>query len=397
MTAVLDQAPVVAPRPDDPDVIQAVGQMLGQTPLRIDVERIHFPGKRPVQMALRAQMPDGAAPLVWAEYRPEAPHEAAQQARASLRKSRNGQKSGLGTASVLVAGGTGLVLRSSGLDERLPGLRLLYDAAFARAMLRDLLGEDPGPVATQLVAHRLGKRAVLRMDTDLRTLYVRLRAIKSPEGLTRQTLHQRLWAQLAPSSALQIPEPIGTLPAVGASFFGVLDGRPADFGVQDSEAIARALAALQRSAVARLPIHSGADEARLLADWLNRCRQWRPALARRIEPGLRRVQDALAHLDRSPAPCHRDLHEKQILIGAGGAGFLDFDTLCLSHPSLDAGNLLAHLFFAGIDEAPLRNQLEDSDLDLWRRAALFRLCMIYAFTTQPDAVLDRLITETTEC
>lgn len=75
------------------------------------------------------------------------------------------------------------------------------------------------------------------------------------------------------------------------------------------------------------------------------------------------------------------------------AGFLDFDTLCLSDPALDPGNLLAHLFLAGIDEVPLRAAFDGPGIGLWRRAALFRLALIYAATSTPDAALHRLLEE----
>ncbi|MGH2949349.1 MAG: phosphotransferase family protein, partial [Solirubrobacteraceae bacterium] len=45
-----------------------------------------------------------------------------------------------------------------------------------------------------------------------------------------------------------------------------------------------------------------------------------------------------------PAPLHRDLHDKQVLVDPhGGVGLLDFDTLATGDPALDVGNLLAHL------------------------------------------------------
>jgi len=142
-----------------------------------------------------------------------------------------------------------------------------------------------------------------------------------------------------------------------------------------------------------LPVHSGADEARILSDWLARCRRWRPDIADRVAAPVAQVSAALAQSEAAPHPCHRDLHEKQILIHDGVAGLLDFDTLCLSDPALDGGNLLAHLFLAGLDERPLRAHLTQRGIALWRRAALLRLAMIYAFTAMPDATLDRLIEE----
>ena len=393
MTGADDTAPAFLSAWQSPPVLEAVDRMLGERPDRIVLERTHFPGKRSVQLVFSARMPDGGAHPILAEHCPEDPQGHADCARASLAKSRNGQKAALDDSSVLVAEGTGLVLRRQGLDERLPGLRLLHDPAFARTALRAISGRDPGPLVTDLVAHRLGKRAVLRLTTAEAVVYVRLRAIKSDDGNARFARHRALWNSLSGRSDLRIPEPLGTMPGIGASFFGALPGHPPDFEAPDSAAIARAIGALQASDAAGLPLHTGAREARILSEWLDRCRRWRPDLAHRIEGPLAETLARLATADAAPRPCHRDLHEKQILVSDGVAGLLDFDTLCLSDPALDAGNLLAHLFFRGLDEAPLRARLDAPGLGLWRRAALLRLAMIYAFTSAADAALHRLIEE----
>ena len=374
-------------------VQDAVARMCGARPVSISLERTHFPGKRPVQFVLQVQLPGGWRRTVLAESCAEDPHGHAASVRASLSKSRHGQKAGLGPNAVEVAADEGLVLRRPGLDERLPGLRLLHDRDFARKALGAALGRDLGPVEPQLVAHRLGKRAVLRVSGEGLEVYVRLRVIKGSEGDTRLSRHQDLWRCLGGCADLRIPEPLGALPDIGAAVFGVLPGVPADFMARDSAAIGRAIAALQALDPEGLPVHAGADEARLLSDWLERCNRFRPDVSRRIWRPLIETMGALADLRTAPLPCHRDLHEKQILIADGAAGLLDFDTLCLSDPALDGGNLLAHLFLAGFDEAPLRGQLGMANLGLWRRAALLRLAMIYAFTSTPQAVLDRLIEE----
>lgn len=393
MTLALETAPPFLRALQGPAVREAAARMLGQAPVRLRLDRTHFPGRRPVQMALAALMPDGRSLPLLAEHCPEDPQIHAARVRASLGKSRNGQKAGLCGAAILVAEGTGLVLRRPGLDERLPGLRLLHDGAFARGFLADILGRDPGPVVVDLVAHRLGKRAVLRLRTADGPLYVRLRATKSAEDTGRLARHDDLWRRLSAGAGLRIPEPLGARPGLGASVLAELPGAPPEFGAADGAAIARAIGALQATEMPDLPVHRGADEARLLKDWMQRCRHWRPDLARRIDAPLAATLAALAEAKAPPRPCHRDLHERQILVAEGVAGFLDLDTLCLADPALDAGNLLAHLFLAGLDETPLRARLDAPGLGLWRRAALLRLAMIHAFTSMPAGTLDRLIAE----
>ncbi|MCR9156186.1 MAG: aminoglycoside phosphotransferase family protein [Rhodobacteraceae bacterium] len=393
MNVLSQKAPSFLDAWQSPQTLAAVSEMLGTSPRRLELERTHFPGKRPVQLVLRAIMPDGKYRSILAEQCPNDPGEHADHARTSLSKSRNGQKLGLDDYAIQVVKGSDLILRRPGLDERLPGLRLLHDPAFARRTYQVLFARDPGAVAVDLVAHRLGKRAVLRMMSPDTVFYVRLRAIKSNEGQDRLVLHQKLWRCLAGQSGLSIPAPLGAMPEIGASFFGMLPGCPPDFGSSDSAAAARAISALQALEPPELPVHRGVDEARILSEWLQRCHRWRPKLGSKIAPMVAQVNAELKNVNRPFLPCHRDLHEKQILISDGVAGLLDFDTLCLSDPALDAGNLLAHLFFAGVDEAPLRSHLAESGITLWRRAALLRLAMIYAFTSTPTMALDRLIFE----
>lgn len=393
MTGVIEIEPGFLRSWQSEAVREAIGRMIGGIPSRIELARTHFPGSRPVQMVLSAHRPDGHVRTILAEHVPHDPAGHADRVRASLSKSRNGQKQGLLPGAVVVPDGSGLVLRRPGLDERLPGLRLLHDPGFGREVLSEVLGQDPGPVLAELAAHRLGKRAVLRMSFSGGAVYVRLRPIKSGLADPRLARHRALWSAVSDGAALGIPVPLGEVAGLGASAFSVLPGEPPDFGSAHGAAIARAIEAMQGLAPGGLPVHSGADEARLLLDWLDRCHRWRKDVAKRLEGPLAATIAQLAATSSALVPCHRDLHEKQILISGTGAGFLDFDTLCLSDPGLDPGNLLAHLFFAGIDEAPLRRRLDQPGIPLWRRAALFRLAMIQAFTFLPEHSLDRLIEE----
>jgi hypothetical protein len=371
----------------------AISEMLGVMPVTVTVERMHFPNGKPVQSVLCAVLPDGQRETVFAEHCPVDPTSHAKSIRASLSKSRNGQKEGLDKVAVVAAADAGLVLRRTGLDERLPGLRLLHDASFARHAMQSVLGRDVGPVVTELVAHRLGKRAVLRLRGAGLDVFVRLRPIKSGDGASRLRTHRALWNSLSGQADLRVPKPLGALPECGAALFGVLPGGPADLENTDVNAVARALDVLQSLDPANLRVHSGTDEARILWHWMERCEGRRPELARRIAPGLSRLMKILDETASPLRPCHRDLHEKQILVSGGVAGLLDFDTLCLSDPALDIGNLLAHMFFAGQEETRLRAACNLPRVGLWRRAALYRLAMIYAVTSTSDAVLDRLIAE----
>ncbi len=383
---------------------ESLAAHLGEAPLGLVLERTHFPGHRPVQFQFRARMRDGQQRIVLAEHVPDDPEGHARQEAASLRKRRNGQREGLAATPVVADPARGLVLRGPGLDARLPGLRLLHDAGFAREVLAALLGRDPGPVRVTLAAHRLGRRAVLRLDLGARVLYARLRTVKCGEAAARAHRHLALWRALADAPVLRIPEPLGQVETLGLSLISALPGQaPAAFDPAAGARIGAAIAALQALPVSDLPRHQGTDEAALLGQWLARTAATFPDLA----VALRRpVADVSARLAAAGplAPCHRDLHEKQLRATRSRIGVLDFDTLCLGDPALDAGNYQAHLVLAGLigrthtaaAAAALAGTLPRRarpGLWPWRRAALLRLAMIHAFTGMSDAVLGSLLRE----
>lgn len=374
--------------------VPGVAALLGEAPLSLRLDRVHFPRKRPPQLQLTATLPLGLSLPVLAEYCPGDAEAHAAKAAVSLAKSRNGQRAGLRRAGPVADARTGLVLRLPGLDERLPGLRLLHEPGAARAAVTRLTGRDPGPLRVRLMAHRLGKRAVLQLIAREGALYARLRPVKSGDGQSRYARHAALWQALGPGAPLAVPDPLGEDPALGLSLFSALPGTPPDFEAPaTAPTLAAALERLQGLALPGLPVHDGASEARLLAEWHARVAQHFPGQARALTPALDEISQRLAASAAPLRPSHRDLHEKQILIAGGCAGLLDFDTLSLADPALDGGNLLAHLFMAGLPERPFRRALARPGIGLWRRAALLRLAMIYAFTSTPGPVLARLSQE----
>lgn len=372
----------------------AVARFAGDPGGRVTLDRVHFPSRRPIQLQYAVRAGGGETRTVLAEYCPGDTDARARAARESLAKSRNGQRAGLTPGAIVPDTGTGLLLRRPGLDERLPGLRLLHDPAAARAVVADLTGRDPGPVHVALVAHRLGKRAVLRIDGPAKAIYARLHAVKSGAGFSRLARHRLLWDALGDSGALRLPEPLGEDPALGLSLFSALPGQAPDLGRStDAAQVAHALAELRRAAPGDLPLHRGEDEAALLHTWLDRCTTHRREAARLLSDSLSRVADRLCVQVVEPAVCHRDLHDKQVLIENGVAGLLDFDTACRADPALDPGNLMAHLFLARVPETAARAVMNIPGITLWRRAALLRLALIYAFTTMPGADWFRLAQE----
>lgn len=362
------------------------------------VDRVHFPGGKPVQLLIRAQGEDGQSRLVLGEWVGEAAAALAEAEVLRLAKPRRGQG---GDGTVVADPAQGLVLRRPGFDTRLPGLRLLHDPEWAAARLA-ALGVDPAATVT-LVAHRLGKRAVLRISGAAGTQYARLRPVTSTSGREAYDRHLALWQG---ARDLAIPQPLAWDGEIGVALFAALPGAAPVFngldGFRATQAVMRAVVRLQALSC-DVPHHCPADEMALLDIWLARLTAVFPDLAQRLRGPLEQVRHAMAALDPAPAvPCHRDLHEGQILLHEGRAGLLDFDTLRLGDPALDVGNLQAHLHLATLRDGVGRQayvtamdnalpKVALTRLALWRRAALLRLAMIYAFSAEPRPVVRNLI------
>ncbi|SJN24943.1 hypothetical protein FM125_05435 [Micrococcus lylae] len=154
-------------------------------------------------------------------------------------------------------------------------------------------------------------------------------------------------------------------------------------------------AALPVQETAALPVHGPAQEAAVLADWLERTADWTGA-----QPGFVHAVEKVGQTLRGlPAvgnvPTHRDLHDKQLLWDPElGPGLLDVDTACLGDPALDLGNLRAHALWRQrqgvwsaaradvvrrtVDELALAEGLPAPRIGLYEHATLLRLRCVYA-------------------
>jgi aminoglycoside phosphotransferase (APT) family kinase protein len=377
---------------------QAVAALLPGGAQRLTVERVHFPGAKPVQLQIRAHDDAGHSQVLLGEWVGAQAEDLALAEAARLAKPRRGQSA---MQPAVVADLTnGLVLRRPGFDAKLPGLRLLHDPAFAA----ERLGAQ---TSVSLVAHRLGKRAVLRITGPYGVRFARLRPVTSSSGQAAYDRHFALWTALQGNAALTIPRPMGFDAELGMALFERLPGVPPVFdglaGFAACQSVMRGIAAMQ-SLATEAEQHSTCDELEILDVWAGRLVQVFPDMSDRVQPLLQCLRDDLtAMAPVTPALCHRDLHEGQVLLDVGRTGLLDFDTLRLGDPCLDLGNLQAHLILAtlrdGIPRRAFVTALENASahrlarVALLRRAALLRLAMIYAFSAEPKAVILGLLAE----
>ena len=387
----------------------------GEVGLTHRVERMHFARSRPLSMSLRVGLADGSQRQVLGEWiGADAMSHAAVEAE-RLAKARRAQLPRGQAGALLGDPATGLVLRRPGLDSRLPGLRLLHAPGLARDLAARMLGIATVGLQAKVTlrAHRLGKRSVLQIDLigpGTRRLFVRLRPVSSSSGRQAYDRHVAVFGA-ARDQGLMLPAPLGFDAELGASVFSALPGRSPDLsGIGAPGAMAAATASLrrlQRAQGAAGEPYTADDEIALLADWCDRATAVFPHLTSAFRRAFDGVARALSGLSRvTPVPCHRDFHEGQVLLDGESAGILDFDTLRMGDPALDAGNLIAHLHLAALRAGQCPAAAENAVLTgmrplpadrivVWRQAAVLRLAAIYAFSSEPRRTVHAMIAAAT--
>lgn len=323
------------------------------------------------------------------------------QLRESLRKTRRRQLSRKRRQQIFSVPSLGLTFRPVGLDERLLGLQLFHRPEQALHTLGPYLGDSNGVAPrVQLLAHRLGRRSVLRCSYDGqdRSLIVKLFKLRSPRGPQVFQWMQSLWVDgFSSGNPFVIPEPIDYLADWNAIVMeelpcGNLDDRA--FPQYFFSRAGRLLRLFHQSGLKTTSEYRVADEVALLRRWSKLTGQVYPSLESRLKKILHML---VSELDRMPeilsVVAHRDYYDKQILVYQDQCGLLDFDTVCRSDPALDIGNFLAHMDLRALQSLSVETSAGDdfleaySDIDqsmleriaVFRRCAHLRLACLYAF------------------
>ena len=214
-----------------------------------------------------------------------------------------------------------LVLQPDGADRKLPGLAAL-------------VGDG-----AQLLAHRPGRRAVVRLASGR---YVKV--VRPGRAGPMAARHRALAAMVA--GLADVPEVLAVsddrveLAAVpGVPPLALAAGAPVAWRKawhQVSDVLVRMAGADPDG----LAVHDAAAEVEVTRSWVARA-----VAAGRLPE--REVDGLLASLlEGVPTPlgaAHRDLHDRQLLVSDGRLGLLDPDTLAAAEPALDLANLLVHL------------------------------------------------------
>ncbi len=157
------------------------------------------------------------------------------------------------------------------------------------------------------------------------------------------------------------------------------------------------------------PVHSIDDEVRVIEERAPVFERTLAVPSPRVGPVITRVTAALRALPPvAPVLCHRDFHDKQVLLSGEGGALIDLDLAAAGHPALDFGNILAHLQLRAlkgaelpwaeiarpIAEAGRSDRGIAESLRVWTAATLLRLTLIYARRYRRPGLIDALIDST---
>jgi aminoglycoside phosphotransferase len=227
-------------------------------------------------------------------------------------------------------------------DPALPALEAAVVPDGADVILQRL-GVDTGSgVTLKLEAYRPGKRAVVRVDTDHATVFLKVIA----PGVAG-TLAQRHGSWL--EAGLPVPPVLGWSDE-GLLALGALTGTPAveALGRLHPQRFVEELSRLQER-IARVPSTAPARSSlsSRLPWYERRLARAYPSLAAQVHQVARGIEHALSGAGvPPPVTVHGDLHVGQLFLNDATdaiTGLLDIDTAGLGDPADDAAALYAHL------------------------------------------------------
>ena len=314
----------------------------------------------------------------------------------------------------------GLILRFPGFDEKIDGLRLLRDPNWIVTNLSGATKPFPDHFArSELLAHRLGKRSVVRLLSDTQegdapnAVIVKLYKRHSQRSANVAALMRTLSdSNFGGQNDIRLPAIIHEFPMLPATVMENLSGTPlselCDRDVASGMALAgRALGTLHDSQIETNERFGPDDEVALLCERVGLAAEVMPECAPLLYKALGNSQRLIENCRSFEATLiHRDFHEKQILVDGKCAALIDLDTSCMGDPAQDIGNFLAHLKFRELQTSSDVSSHTDAFLDGYRdvrslpaqarvqahtKSTLLRMACIYAFSSKWHHLLPRLI------
>lgn len=291
--------------------------------------------------------------------------------------------------------------RTSGDDAALPGLAVWAGRG-------------------ELLSHRPGRRAVVRMEDADGPWFVKLvRPRRAVALLDRHwcmaELAERQRDRVPPSPAVMHADPASGVVALsclpGRSFHELLVGDQVADRLAAIRSVAGALGGLGEVDVSDVGLPAAADGGDP-GSWLE-------LIATHL-PGAW-VEHHRVHATLPPAPgpsvvlglVHGDLHDRNVLLDGDHVGWIDLDGLGAGDPAIDVGNLAAHVLLRALQrgDAPEVGRGEASVLldasgagvraRAWGARTLFRLACLYRFrrrwTHLPPVLLDEAAAWSSAC
>lgn len=260
-----------------------------------------------------------------------------------------------------------LLVHTPDRDPDLPQLATCLDPGRMAGHLEQYLSGFPDPGAShvaavqcRLLGYRVGRRAAIAYQLPgARRLSQQFlgKTFRDERGAQLIPLHRQLNEQLVwySEGRVRVPATVGYIPDLRM----VLFARVAEKSSVTSAAApaSRAAAAidvlttLHRTLLPAVPVFSVEDECGIIDRWQAALDGLAPAAALTTRPLLNALHEAADGIGPT-AQCtvHRDFYDRQILIGQRATTLLDLDTLAWGPPTVDLGNLFAHLLLESLED-----------------------------------------------
>lgn len=306
-----------------------------------------------------------------------------------------------------------LLIHSLDCDPDLPHLPNCLDADIMQAQLAPHWSKTSdtsspaGPLTCKPLGYRSGRRATFvygakhKDDLSGKLVGKTFHDNRGEDLLERHSIiHDKL--HVISKGRVQVPKPIGYLPDLRMALFSWCPDQSTDRNPMLLPEIAsvagEALSDLHRVKMDGLPEYTLTSELAVANRWLKAMYSFDPCLAVRaaqLVDGLHQVAMSVNSVSR--CTIHRDYYERQLTCSKQHITLLDLDTLAIGDPSLDWGNLLAHLLLLTIERkgstADLMSCVAEKLIDYQQRAgeldfmalifywasALFRIGAVHAF------------------
>ncbi len=247
-------------------------------------------------------------------------------------------------------------------DAALPHLADALTPAAATAAIaasKHFAGTRVRVTRAALLRHKPGRRAVIDYTLDITwpdgrrddvPAIGKMRASRPPR--TAYRLLRELWRHgftRDSADGISVPEPLGTVPALGLWLQRRVPGTLATTLLTTTAAaplarrIAEAAHKLHHAGVVPEKTHGPASELAILERVLSEVRDAQPARRTAIDHLLAGCRRLAATVDGATTGIHRDFYADQIVVDGTRLHLLDFDLYCAGHGALDVGNFSGHL------------------------------------------------------